>query len=487
VVLLVDRPDEASAQIDAAAVAEGRHRRTRRRVETEQSVPAVEKCTQLAVVAPRGETAMDEPGAIRRLTVFVRLRIEAPDLSTGVGVERDDAVVRRGEIEHVVDGERRRFERARTRAEPVERRFAGAPFPRGREPRHVRAVHVRERRIVRRGRIGGVVRPSDDRCAGSQRDDECFEHGALSLRIIMRGMRSKLLVFAAVAAFSSVALFSQSQTSGIRIHAATLLDGTGRIVRNATIVVEGSKIARVESGSSGPATYDLGTMTLVPGLIDVHSHIGWHFDKDGRFAARRGDPAEEILYSAENAYVTLMAGFTTIQSPGQPNDVPLRDAIARGILPGPRILTSIRQITENSGTPDELREKVRQLKKDGADVVKIFASASIRDGGKQTMTNAQLQAVCGEANALGMRTMVHAHSPESIKASVNAGCQQIEHGVFANDEVLTLMADKGVYFDPNVGVVLQNYLRNRDRYEGIGNYNAEGFAYMEKGLGLNKT
>jgi len=301
----------------------------------------------------------------------------------------------------------------------------------------------------------------------------------------MRAMRSKLLVFAAVAALSSATLLSQSQTS-IRIHAATVLDGTGKILRNATIVVEGSKIARVESGNSGPATYDLGQSTVVPGLIDVHAHVGWHFDKAGRYAARRGDPAEEILYSAENAYVTLMAGFTTIQSPGQPNDVPLRDAIARGILPGPRILTSIRQINENSGTPDEIKEKVRQLKKDGADVVKIFASASIRDGGKQTMTDAQLQAVCGEANALGMRTMVHAHSPESIKASVNAGCQQIEHGVFANDEVLKLMADKGVYFDPNVGVVLQNYLKNRDRYEGIGNYNAEGFAYMEKGLGLNK-
>jgi imidazolonepropionase-like amidohydrolase len=86
-----------------------------------------------------------------------------------------------------------------------------------------------------------------------------------------------------------------------------------------------------------------------------------------------------------------------------------------------------------------------------------------------------------------MRTMVHAHSPESIKASVNAGCLQIEHGVFATDEVLKLMADKGVYFDPNVGVVLQNYLKNRDKYNGIGNYNDEGFAYMEKGLGLNKT
>jgi len=147
----------------------------------------------------------------------------------------------------------------------------------------------------------------------------------------------------------------------------------------------------------------------------------------------------------------------------------------------------IRQINERSGTPDEIRQKVRQLKTDGADVIKIFASASIRDGGKQTMTDAQLNAACGEANAQGMRTMVHAHSPESIKASVNAGCLQIEHGVFATDEVLTLMADKGVYFDPNVGVVLQNYLKNRDKYNGIGNYNDEGFAYMEKGLGLNKT
>lgn len=299
----------------------------------------------------------------------------------------------------------------------------------------------------------------------------------------MRAMRSIGAALAAAVMLASVTVRSQSQT--IRIHAATVLDGTGRIVRNATIVVQGSKILSVDSGASGPPTYELGALTVTPGLIDVHTHVGWHFDKNGRFAARRGDPADEILYSAENAYVTLMAGFTTIQSPGQPNDVQLRDAIARGILPGPRILTSIRQINENSGTPDEIREKVRQLKNDGADVVKIFASASIRDGGKQTMSDAQLQAVCGEANALGMRTMVHAHSPESIKASVNAGCQQIEHGVFANDEVLKLMADKGVYFDPNVGVVLQNYLRNRDRYEGIGNYNAEGFAYMEKGLAIN--
>jgi imidazolonepropionase-like amidohydrolase len=299
----------------------------------------------------------------------------------------------------------------------------------------------------------------------------------------MRAMRFKVLVFASVIA-ATASLAAQNPT--IRIRAATILDGTGKVVRNATVVVQGSKITSIDTGNAGPASYNLGQLTVMPGMIDVHAHVGWHFDKDGRYAAKPGSPASETLYGAENAYTTLSAGFTTIQSPGSPSDVDLREAIARGVLPGPRILTSIRQLNERSGTPAEIREKVRQLKADGADVVKIFASASIRDGGKQTMTDEQLQAVCGEANALGLRTMVHAHSPESIKASVNAGCQQIEHGVFANEEVLKLMADKGVYFDPNIGVVLQNYLTNKAKFLNIGNYTEEGFAYMEKGLGLNK-
>jgi imidazolonepropionase-like amidohydrolase len=290
--------------------------------------------------------------------------------------------------------------------------------------------------------------------------------------------------FVAVCALS-VTLSSQSQT--IRIHAGTVIDGAGKTIRNATIVVTGSKITAIETGNASNANYDFARLTVIPGMIDVHSHVGWHFDKSGRYAARPGSPAEEILYAAENAYTTLMAGFTTIQSPGQANDVELREAIARGVVPGPRILTSIRQFNERSGTPADIREKVRQLKQEGADVVKIFASASIREGGKQTMTDEQLQAVCGESNAQGMRTMVHAHSPESIRASVNAGCKQIEHGVFATQDVLTLMASKGVYFDPNIGVVLQNYLTNKAKFLGIGNYNEEGFAYMEKGLKINEA
>jgi len=302
-------------------------------------------------------------------------------------------------------------------------------------------------------------------------------------------MRFKPALFVAALVVPPVlAVTVLAQTQTIRIRAAAVVDGAGKVTRNATVVVQGSKITAIETnagGNAGAATYNLGSLTIMPGMIDVHTHVGWHFDKEGRYAARPGTPAQEMLYSAENAFVTLMAGFTTIQSPGQSNDVELRDAIARGILPGPRILTSIRQINERSGTPDEIRQKVRQLKTDGADVVKIFASASIRDGGTQTMTDAQLQAVCGEARAQGLRTMVHAHSTESVKASVNAGCDQIEHGALIDQSALTLMAEKGVYFDPNVGVVLQNYLANRVHYEGIGNYNAEGFAYMEKALPIN--
>ena len=186
-----------------------------------------------------------------------------------------------------------------------------------------------------------------------------------------------------------------------------------------------------------------------------------------------------------------MNGFTTVQSVGEARDLEVRAALEKGNLPGPRILTSVRQINERTGgrgnpnglaTPDQLRQAVREAKTAGADLIKIFASASIRDGGKQTMTDEQLQATCGEANTLGLRTLVHAHSPESIKASVLAGCTQIEHGNFATDEVLKLMADKGTYFDPNVGLVLQNYIENKAKFLGIGNYTDEGFAAMQKSL-----
>jgi imidazolonepropionase-like amidohydrolase len=276
------------------------------------------------------------------------------------------------------------------------------------------------------------------------------------------------------------------QEPTIVIRAGMLLDGKGGAQRNVNVVVQGSKIVKIASQATTP-TYDLRTLTILPGLIDTHVHISYHFGQDGRASNRGETPAQEAYYTAENAYATLMAGFTTVQSVGSAADVPLREAIARGALPGPRTLTSIRTLNENSGTPDQLREAIQKLKAEGADVVKIFASKSIRDGGGQTMTDGQLAAGCGEAKALGLRTMVHAHAAEAIKAAVRAGCGQIEHGVFVDDEALRLMAERGVYFDPNIGLVIQNYLRNKSRFLGIGNYTEEGFAHMEKAVALNNA
>ena len=176
----------------------------------------------------------------------------------------------------------------------------------------------------------------------------------------------------------------------------------------------------------------------------------------------------------------MNSGFTTIQSPGAPEDKYLRDAIARGIIAGPRILTSLQPLTAKRGDPDKLRQLVDERKAQGADFIKIFASASSRDGGAQTMTDEQIQAACGEANKLGMRTLVHAHPASAAKASALAGCTSVEHGVHVTDDVFRIMAEKGTYFDPNIGLVSQNYLANKEKFLGIGNYTEEGFGFTER-------
>ncbi|MEP6492710.1 MAG: amidohydrolase family protein [bacterium] len=274
------------------------------------------------------------------------------------------------------------------------------------------------------------------------------------------------------------------RSTPIVIHADRVLDGRGRVIPGGTVVVTGDKISGVNATATGAATYDLKGLTLLPGLIDAHSHLTWYFNRQGRYHTQGdGDtPIESMLSTAGNAYATLMAGFTTIQSPGSPEDKDLRDWIAMGQIPGPRVLTSLTAIQQVRLTPDSMRAIVRRRKAEGADVIKIFGSESIRTGGAQTLSDEQLSAICGEAKAQGLRTMVHAHSSESIKAAVLAGCDQIEHGVFANDEVLKLMADRHVYFDPQICLVFTNYLDNRAKYDGIGNYNEVGFASMEKAI-----
>jgi imidazolonepropionase-like amidohydrolase len=292
---------------------------------------------------------------------------------------------------------------------------------------------------------------------------------------------------AAVVTATFAAQTAAAQEAPIVIHTSRAIDGRGKTLSDVDITVLNGKITRVGPKAAVPAgarEIDLRGRTVLPGLIDAHAHLTWYFNRQGRYHTNSdGDtPIQSILAAAANAYATLMAGFTTIQSPGSQEDKDLREWISTQGLAGPRILTSLTAL--QGGTPDTLRARVRLRKQQGADLIKIFASASIRDGGKQSMTDEQIQAACGEARAAGLRTIVHAHSAESVRAVVLAGCNQVEHGIFVTQSELDLMAERGTYFDPQCSLVFHNYLDNRAKYDGIGNYNAEGFAAMERAIPL---
>jgi imidazolonepropionase-like amidohydrolase len=272
------------------------------------------------------------------------------------------------------------------------------------------------------------------------------------------------------------------------IRAGTVLDGRGGLQRDVLLAISNGRIQSITPATAASTPdYDLSAFTLMPGGIDTHVHINWHFDPDGKthHLPALEEPADlSLRYAEENAAATLRSGITTVQSLGATIDAALRDAIAQGTVPGPRVLTSLRSISDRTGTPAEIRAAVRARRADGADVIKIFASASIRDGGPPTMSQEQLDAACGEAAAVGLRSAVHAHGPESARRAVLAGCTVIEHGALLDDATLDLMAERRTFYDPNIGLVLQNYLDNRDRFLGIGNYTDEGFAHMERAVPL---
>jgi imidazolonepropionase-like amidohydrolase len=272
----------------------------------------------------------------------------------------------------------------------------------------------------------------------------------------------------------------------IVIAASAVLDGKGHLLHNTRIVIEGSKIVAIDP-KAGPVDYDLRGLTVLPGWIDAHVHITWSFGKDGKNAGPAGTTQEAAYESAANAWVTLMAGFTTVQSVGSPTDVPLRDAILKGTLPGPRILTTMDPLIgqgEKSGTPDEIRAFIRKQKEAGANLIKIFASQSIRLGGAMTLSQEQLNAACDEARKQGLRTLVHAYK-DAVRAASIARCTQIEHGTMATDDDLKLLAEKGTYLDPQAGLVIENYLLNKEKFIGTPGYTEEGFAAMERVLTLN--
>lgn len=266
------------------------------------------------------------------------------------------------------------------------------------------------------------------------------------------------------------------------IAAGVLFDGRGRVIRDTRVVVEGSKIVAVDP-KAAPVDYDLRGLTVMPGWIDAHVHLTWHFGRDGKLAGADEPPRDSAYAAASNAWLTLRAGFTTVQSVGSPEDIPLRDSIAKGLLPGPRILTAAEPLAgrgDKTGTPDEIRAFVRKQKSAGADLIKIYASGGMTRG-PMTMSQEQLSAACDEAQRVGLRTLVHAYR-EAVRAAALAGCTQVEHGLGASDEDLKFLAERGAYIDPQAGLLISTYLRNKERYLGTPFFPEEAFVSLQQNL-----
>ncbi len=290
-----------------------------------------------------------------------------------------------------------------------------------------------------------------------------------------------LFLFGLCAPAQLVSRDAPSPGKRVVIAADTALDGKGGALRKTRIIIEGSKIVAIDPKAK-PIDYDLRGLTVLPGWIDAHVHITSSFGKDGKSVGGDGTTHEDAFRHASNAWATLMAGFTTVQSMGSPGELALRNAIANGSLPGPRILTAVGALSgrgEQTGTAEEIRAFVRKQKEAGADLIKIYAAGGF-NASEMTLSQEQLNAACDEAKKLGLRTLVHAFR-EAVCAATLAGCTQIEHGVGATDEDLKIVAEKGTYLDPQAGLLWENYLLNAKKFAGTPFFpkTIEGFAPMK--------
>lgn len=264
-------------------------------------------------------------------------------------------------------------------------------------------------------------------------------------------------------------------------------DGRGNVIAAPRIGIANGRITSTSAPRSQGTVIDLRGYTVMPGWIDTHVHLDSHFDRTGRIATETEPPLEASLGIALAGWQTLMGGFTTVQTVGDPTEKPLRDMIRDQGFPGPRVLTSLAWIEgrgDSTGSDEQLRALVRQRKAEGADLVKIFASTSQRVGARPTLTQAQLAVLCGEARAQGLRSMVHAYRSQ-VSAAALAGCNEIEHATYATPEDITTAVKAGAFLSPQVGLVVQNYIANKARYIGVGNYSEEGMATMLRDLPLD--
>ncbi|GIH26801.1 Xaa-Pro dipeptidase [Acrocarpospora phusangensis] len=257
----------------------------------------------------------------------------------------------------------------------------------------------------------------------------------------------------------------------------------GRVLEDQLILIEGERVAAVGPAATTPfdgEPIDLGDVTVTPGLIDLHTHLVG--------VAACGDYAQELKYSAAqqtlagvpNARDTLLAGFTTVRDVGTFRaflDVALRDAIDAGHILGPRMAVAGAYVTVKGGggmvtglAPDielprefrfgqtsgvdDIRERVREIIFNGADLIKVIATGAVLANGTvpgaPELTEAQLRAAVEEASWYGRHVAAHAHGAEGIKRAIRAGVRSIEHACFLDDEGVELMAEHGTYLSADI-------------------------------------
>ncbi len=269
------------------------------------------------------------------------------------------------------------------------------------------------------------------------------------------------------------------------IQCGTLIDGVANTEQQAvTIIVEGSKIVGIEkgftNGSGNDHVIDLKNKTVLPGLIDCHVHLESEFSKNALIEEfTRPDP-EVAYYAAVYAKRTLMAGFTTVRDCGGSGvNISLRNAINKGLVDGPFMLTAGRAISATGGHMDpsvglrddmlrkepgpeegvadgrdELVKAVRYQFKRGSDLIKIASTGGVldlsKDGSGAQFTIEEIKAVVETAKDYGMRVACHAHGAEGIRRAILGGVTSIEHGTYMNDEDMALAKKYGTYYVPTI-------------------------------------